>query len=105
MTYGQIQLQHSAVNDGAPVTLDVDMTPIRIPPPLPHGVRPQPDDITITVPIKSRAHRFIHSIPRTTLEPMRLVAGDHTGKWFVRLWPRIAGAYVWFTLGFGGTAE
>lgn len=101
----QIQVHHPAVDNGAPMTLDVDMTPVRKLPPRPGGVLPRMDDITITVPIKSRAHRFIHSIPRTTLEPMRLVAGDHTGKWFVSTWPQIAGTSVWFTLGFGGTAE
>ena len=104
----KIQLQHSAVDDGVAVTLDVDMTEIRELPPPPYGVLPRMDDVNITVPIASRAHRFLSRFfGAQGTEPMLLVVGDHTGLWFIKgqRMPTTAGDMtVRFTLGFSGRA-
>ena len=86
------------------------MTPIRILPPLPNGVRPQPDDITITAPIKSPAHRFLSKVMRVQgTVPMRLVVGDHAGKWFISYGPQMPTTaddpFVRVTLSFNGMIE
>ena len=104
----KIQLRHSAVDDGVAVTLDVDMTEIRELPPAPYGLLPRMDDANITVTIGSRAHRLLSRFFRVQgTEPMLLVAGDHTGLWFirsVRMPTTTDDTSVWFTLGFSGRA-
>ena len=82
------------------------MTPIRKLPPRLGGVLPRMDDINARVPIASHAHRFLsRTFSAQGTEPMLLVAGDHTGKWFVSEGPRITETSVWFTLGFGGMVD
>ena len=105
----EIELQHSAVDDGVAVTLDVDMTEVRELPPTPAGVR-RMGNIEIAVPLGSRDHGFLRRFfdaQQATLTPMRVVAGDHTGLWSIKrvsMPPAPGDDLVRITLTYSGSA-
>ena len=82
----KIQLQHSAVDDGVTVTLDVNVMKVCKLPPTRAGVR-RMADIEITVPPGSAnrgiLHRFVKA-QRETRTATRLVARGHSGLWSIK---------------------